>query len=103
MEDISINIQFYCKDAELNLSVKDDLSKQDGVLKNFGDIQITDGRLDTKPIFWDNIDFFISCNKKEFKKECKKELKEAGYDWKEYYNIIKSLLDKAKQVKKLSK
>jgi hypothetical protein len=36
---------------------------------------------------------------KTFKKECKKELVEAEYDWKEVYKIIKSLLKRAKKTK----
>ena len=99
MGKINTYIQFYCEDVELNLSVKDDLSAQDGVLKNFGHIQITDGSLDTKPIFWDGIDFFLSCGKKGFKKECKKELKEARYNWKGIYYINKQLLNRTKGLK----
>lgn len=95
-------IELYKDDVEFNLSVKDGLTAQDGNLKNFGYIQITDGSIDTKPIFWDGITFFLSCGKKEFKKECKKELKEKGYNWKEIYTTIKELLNRAVELKILT-
>ena len=99
MEKISTYIQLYKDDVELNLGVNEDLTAKEGVLKNWGFIQITDGSLDTKPIFWDGIDFFLSCGKKEFKRECKQQLKDAGYNWKEVYKTIKELLNRAKELK----
>ena len=98
-DNIHTNIQFYLDDIELNISVKNDLSAQDGGLINCGFIQITDGGLDTESIFWDNLRFFLDCGKKEFKKECKKELKQKGYDWKEIYTKIKWILSRAKELK----
>lgn len=101
-DNIHTNVQFYLDDIELNISVKNDLSAQDGGLKNFGFIQITDGGLDTESIFWDNLSFFLDCSKKEFKKECKKELKKAGYNWKEIYATVKELLNRAVELKILT-
>lgn len=99
MEKISTYIQLFKDDVELNLGVNEDLTAKDGVLKNWGYIQITDGSLDTKPLFWDNTDFFLNCGKKEFKEDCKEELKERGYDWREIYKTIKTLLKRAKKLK----
>jgi hypothetical protein len=92
-------VKLYIDDVELNLYVKEDLKREEGVLKNFGNIEITDGRLETKPIFWDGIDFFLKCDKKTFKKECKEELVAADYDWRKVYKIIKTLLKRAKKLK----
>jgi len=97
-KNIHIYVKLYLDDVELNLSVKEDLTLQDGILKNFGYIEITNGDVETKPIFWDSINFFLSCGKKEFKKQCKPELKEQGYDWKETYTKIKQLLKRAKKL-----
>lgn len=98
-QDIQTYIQFYFEDVQLNLCITADLKRQEGNLKNFGYFEITDGRLEHKPLFWDNIDFFLECNKSGFKDECKKELVEAGYEWKEIYKIIKTLLKRAKKLK----
>lgn len=48
MKDYNITtyVQLYLEDVELNISVKNDLSKQDSNLKNFGFIQITNGSLE---------------------------------------------------------
>jgi hypothetical protein len=100
MSKVQTYIQFYSGDVELNISVKDDLTKhlENESLYHFGFFQITNGDLDDKPIFWDNLDFFISAGKKEFKRECKKDLKNKGYDWKEIYKQVKTLLDRAQKL-----
>jgi len=99
-DKINTNIQFYLEDIELNISVKGNLTKhlENEPIHNYGFIQITNGGLDDKPLFWDNVSFFISAGKKEFKEECKKELQEKGYDWKEVYKQIKTLLKRAKKL-----
>jgi hypothetical protein len=101
--NIQTNVQFYLNDIELNISVKKDLSgyKENEPLYQFGYIQITDGKIGDRPLFWDNVCFFTECGKKEFKEECKTELKEKGYDWKETYRDIKTLLKQAKKLKLL--
>ena len=96
--NIQTYVQFYLEYVELNIAVKNDLSKQDSNLKNFGYIQITNGSLEDKPLFWDNLNFFISGGKKEFKKECKPELKEKGYNWRKTYKQIKILLKQAEEL-----
>jgi hypothetical protein len=103
MEEIQTKVQLYLNDIDLNISVKKDLTgyKYDERLYQFGYIQITDGKIEDKPLFWDNVCFFTECGKKEFKEECKTELKEKGYDWKETYTDIKTLLKRAKKLKLL--
>lgn len=96
--NIQTYVQFYLEDVELNISVKNDLSRQEDKLKNFGFIQITDWHVNTKPLFWDNLNFFILAGKKEFKEECKSDLKEKGYDWIKTYKQIKTLLKQAEEL-----
>lgn len=94
--NIHTNVQFYLDEVELNISVKDDLSCQDGRLRNFGYITVSTGNEDC---FLDGIDFFLNCRKKEFKEECKTELQEKGFkDWKKIYKTIKTLLKRAKKL-----
>jgi hypothetical protein len=97
---ISTYVQLYLNDIELTIDVKEDLGRyeEDEVLHQAGHFQITDGRIEDKPLFWDNLTFFIECGKKEFKAECKTELKEKGYNWKETYKDIKTLLKRAKKL-----
>jgi hypothetical protein len=103
MEEIQTYVQLYLNDIELSIAVKENLSgyKENEALYQFGHIQITDGSIEDKPLFWDNVCFFTECGKKEFKEECKTELKEKGYDWKETYRDIKILLKRAKKLKLL--
>ena len=103
MNEIQTNVQFCLNDIELNISVKKDLTgyKYDEPLYQFGYFQITDGKIGDKPLFWDNVCFFTECSKKEFKEECKEELKDKGYNWKETYRDIKILLKRAKKLKLL--
>jgi len=103
MSGISSYVQLYLNDIELNIAVKEDLSgyKDFEPLYQFGHFQITDGRVEDKPLFWDNLTFFLECGKKEFKEECKKELKEKERNWKETFREIKILLKRAKKLKLL--
>ena len=91
---IKTYIQLFLNNVELNIEVTNTLDAK----KNFGYVRITDGGINTEPAFWDNLDFFVICDKKEFKKECKKELKEKGYNWKTTYKEIKTLLKRAKKL-----
>ena len=97
-EKINTCIQLYLNEVELNISVKEDLSCQDGVLKNYGYIQVSTGSIGEKECFWDNLDFFLNCGKKEFKQDCKKELQQKGFNYKEVYKTIKQLLKRAKKL-----
>ena len=99
------NIQMFYNNVELNISVRDDLTGYDynDPLYNDGFLQITDGTIQDKPVYWDNLNFFINCRKKEFKEECKTELKEKGYNWKEVYKDIKTLLKRAESLKLITK
>lgn len=98
-EDIQTSVKFYLKDVELNLYVTDDLKKQEGCLQNYGYIEINDGSIGAESVFWDGIGFFLRCDKKTFKKECKKDLVAIDYDWKDVYKTIKILLKRAKKLK----
>ena len=103
MEDkISTDIKFYLNNIELVISVTDKLTRQEGALKNFGYIRVSTGTIDEEECFWDNIDFFISAGKKEFKEECKGDLKKCNFPVKETYKTIKKLLKRAKKLKLLS-
>jgi hypothetical protein len=97
---IGTYVRLYLNDIELNINVKEDLGRyeKDEALHQFGYIEITDGRIEDKPLFYDNLTFFIECDKKEFKKECKTELKEKERNWKEVYKDIKTLLKRAKKL-----
>jgi hypothetical protein len=99
-KDINTYIQFLLDEVELNISVKEDLSgyKDFEPLYQFGYFEITNGSIKDKPLSWDNLTFFISCGKKEFKKECKEGLKEKGLDWRETYKKVKTLLKRAKKL-----
>jgi hypothetical protein len=99
IKEINTTIQLQLNDITLNISVTDKLNKQEGNLENFGFIEITNGSKEDRPLFWDNINFFLRCNKKDFKKECKEELKEKGYNWKESYKEINTLLKRATKLK----
>ena len=103
-DDVQTYIQFYLDEVELNISVKDDLSghKEGEPLHNFGYIQISTGHKDNEDCFWDNVSFFVSAGKKEFKANFKKELEEKGLDWKEAYKKVKILLKRAKKLNLIS-
>lgn len=60
-------------DVALTVYVNDDFSA-DG--KNFGYIEISDGYINKKTVFWDNLEYFFKIGKKK-NKSIKKELKEA--------------------------
>lgn len=93
-EDILTYIQLFLNNVELNISVDKNLKRNKEYI--FGYFQITDNN---ETIYWDNIEFFIEAKKERFKKECGKELKEKGYDWKQTYKEIKTLLKRAKKLK----
>lgn len=98
-DKINTYVQLYLNDIELNISVTKDLKAQEG---NFGFFEITDGSLDTKPIFWDNILWVEEVGKKEFKKDMKEELSERGYDWIKVRKDCLKLLNRARKLKILN-
>lgn len=102
-DKINTYVQFYLNNVELNLSVKDDLKRQDDRLKNFGFILVSDGMKDSKECFWDGIDWFIKTvlvddNYQEFRKDCREELKQANFKCKQTYKDIKKLLKRAQKL-----
>ncbi|WP_396180270.1 hypothetical protein [Flavobacterium sp.] len=98
-DKIQTYVQFYLDEVELNISVKEDLTKhkEDEPLHKSGYIQITNGSSEDT-IFWDGIPWALKVGKKEFKKECKKELRQKGYNWKETYKKVKTLLKRANKL-----
>ena len=90
------NIELSTYNVKLNISVNSELKKEESKnLENFGFIEVTTGAINAESCFWDNISFFISASKGEFKEECRKELKEKGFKWKGIYKEIKQLIDEA--------
>ena len=96
-EDILTYIQLFLNNVELNIYVDKNLKRKKEHI--FGYFQITDGKKDDEPLYWDNIEFFIEAKKERFKEECGKELEEKGYDWKQTYKEIKTLLKRAKKLR----
>ncbi len=97
-EKITTYIQLYSGEVELNISVTNKLKKQKGALNKFGYIQVSNGMIDSKDCFWDNLQFFIDYGFGIFKEECAKELKEKGFKVKQTYKDIKRLLKQAEKL-----
>jgi len=91
-------VQLFLDDIELNISVTDKLKRQEGNLKNFGFIQITDGGKDSETVFWDNLKFFYDIKYKSFKIECGDDLKKINFPPKKTYKTIKKLIKRAKKL-----
>ena len=81
--------------AMVGVSITDNFkSYVDGVLENFGYIQIKNIKTNDKQgeLFWDNLEFFLNSSMKEIKEECKQEMKEKlHYDKKLLRDIKKHL------------
>lgn len=87
--DVEVTIRE--NNVALTVYVKDDLSV-DG--SNFGYIEIHDGSLDTRPVFWDNLHYFFEiCSKK--KKSIKDELKGNNEFYSGVVRDIKKVFKKA--------
>lgn len=97
MEEIYTEVQFKVNNATLNITVTKDLKKETGNLKNFGYIQIHDGRVDTEGVFWDNLVYFFEIDEVK-KKDIKKELKKKGQYYKGVIKDIKRLIERAKEL-----
>lgn len=97
MENIQTSVELHLNNTTLVVSVRDNLKKQKGNLKNFGYIKIHDGRLDTEEVFWDNLKWFFEINKDK-KKEIKEELKDKGQYYKGVIKDIKRLIERAKEL-----
>lgn len=86
-------------DTALTVNVNDDFTA-DG--KNFGYIEVNDGSIHTKEVFWDNLSYFFKICKK--KKRCiKHDLKVAEQFYPGVVSDIKKLIKKAFEVEILSK
>jgi hypothetical protein len=95
MEKINTYAEFWTGNVKLNISTTKKLKGVKGNMQNWGYFEITDGSIGGKDCWWDNLEYFINCGKKEFKQECKKELKEAGFDWREVYKDVKRVVKRA--------
>ncbi len=95
---IHTNLELYLDSVYLNLSLTEDLKPNEGNLKNFGYIKVTNGDIEEDNCFWDNISFFIKCGEEEFRKECKQDLKSKGFKIKAAYKTIKKLIKRAKKL-----
>lgn len=96
MSKIGHIVELYVGDVTLNVWVDRKLNA-DG--HNFGGIEIGGWADDKKNCYWDNLDFFLTCTKKEFNKECKEELKQKGFPVRETRKDIKKLLKRAIKLK----
>lgn len=95
---IQTYVQLFSNNVELNIAVTKNLKREEGNLKNFGYIQITEGGINEKGCFFDNLEFFFNLSFKEYKKECTKDLEKGGYDIKKTYKDIKRLLKRAHKI-----
>lgn len=86
-------------DTVLTVYVNDDFTA-DG--HNFGYVEIHDGYVDKKSVFWDNLSYFFKIGKKK-KKSIKKELKKAEQFYPGVVGDIKKLIKKAFEVEILTK
>lgn len=102
MEKINRAVELQIGMVRINVTVKKNLKAREDVLKNWGYIEVTDGGLESDSCFYDNLDFFMNCTKKGFQEECKEELKDKGYDWRETYKEIKKLIKEAVRLKILT-
>lgn len=95
---IHTEVQIYLDNVTLSISVKEDLSKEDGKITNFGYVQVSNGAIGGKECFWDNISYFFDISRKKFKKEVREELEQKGYNWEEIYKTIKRLIKRARKL-----
>lgn len=86
-------------DTALTVYVNDDFTA-DGY--NFGYIEIHDGSIYTKAVFWDNLSYFFKIDK-EKKKSIKQDLKVAEQFYPGVVSDIKKLIKKAFEVEILTK
>lgn len=97
-DKIHTEVNLHLDDVTLSISVKENLKKYKEKLVNFGYIEVSTGTIGAEECFWDNINFFLNCGKKEFKKECSEELERKGFNWKQTYKTIKKLLKRAEKL-----
>lgn len=91
-------IHLHTDNVELVISVTDKLKRQTGSLEKFGWLTISTGELNKQDISWDNLFYFLSCDFKTFKDECKEELREKGFKTKKIFKEIKQLLKEANKL-----
>ena len=96
---MSLEIVIRENNVALTVYVKDDLSRDDRI---FGYVEIHDGSLNTRPVFWDNLEYFFEiCAEK--KKSIKEELKENNEFYSGVVKDIKKVFKKAFELEILIK
>lgn len=95
---IQTYVQLYSDNVELNIAVTKKLKREEGNLKTFGNIAITNGNIGEEGIFWDGLEYFFDLSFKKYKKECTEDLEKGGYDIKQTYKDIKRLLKRANKI-----
>lgn len=107
-ERIWTSVQLRIGDVVLHVDTTNKLTQRVDVLKNNGYIEIDTGKIREIALTWDNLDYFIHCDYKEFKVECKDDLREyearVGEDLntKNTFKTIKRLIKKAIKLQLLS-
>ena len=91
-------IHLHTDNVELVISVTNKLKKQTETLEKFGWITISKGGINDRDINWDNLNFFLECDYKDFKKECKEDLREKNFKTKKIFKEIKQLLKEANKL-----
>lgn len=95
-EKINTNIEMYLGDVTLLISVTKNLKREEGNLKNFGHIQVSNGMLgEITSCFWDNLEFFYNISVKKFKEDCGEKLRKGSFGVEETRKNIKRLLNRA--------
>lgn len=92
---IGTYVQLYLNNVELNISVTEDLKREEGNLKNFGWFEISDGTINGETCSWDNLSYFFNLSFKDFKKECGDDFKRCGFGAKKTWKDINRLLKRA--------
>jgi hypothetical protein len=92
-------ISIYKNWVTVELWVNKDLSLREG---NFGGVRVSDGRIDKKDVYWDNIDYFLKLKKKKIK-ELKKDLQEANQLYDTWVQDVEWCINRFKKLGYLKK
>lgn len=94
-KEIITEVKLTKGNVTLGINVSEDLKLcKNEKAENCGYIQVTDGYIDSKEVFWDNINWFLHIDD-EKKKEIVEELKEKGQHYKGVIKDIKSVVKRA--------
>ena len=101
-ETIWTSVQLRIDDVVLHVDTTNTLTQRTDVLKNNGYIEIDTGQIGEVALSWDNLDYFIHCDYKEFKRECEGDLRKKNLNTKNTFKTIKRLIKKAINLQLLS-